>query len=367
MKIDIKNYQRLEDISIDLLPGINLVSGNSNNGKSSTIRAVRDFIFNKISKDKIRHGEKELEISIDNAKAIRNSKGVIYEIDGNKFEKVGRNILPEIKDKFNIDEVIINGISIRPNFWFQMDKPFLTDKTAGQKNDLLIGTKNDKYIACLKKIKAETTDLQKINKKYLEEYIDKTKQNILKNEERLSKLNGLELLLSKIDSLEEKSNSFQEIVNFLNEIKRRNEILSKQKNYTNKIKNALDSSENLKKLFIEYQSKKDKMQEVYDIYKSQCNISSELEYTENKKELLARGLTFEVLLRELFTDIHNKKLEEKELEYYFIQYEKLLKNEENIKKTLNENEKLLKTIKNEFDSFKKEIGHCPLCGGELNG
>lgn len=367
MKINIKNYQRLENISIELLPGINLISGNSNNGKSSTIRAVRDFIFNKISKDKIRHGEKELEITIDDATAIRNNKGVIYEISGEKFEKVGRNILPEIKDKFNIDEVVINGIAIKPNFWFQMDKPFLNDKTSGQKNDLLIGTKNDKYIACLKKIKAETTDLQKINKKYIEEYIDKTKQNILKNEERLNKLDGLELLLSKINSFEEKSNSFQEIVNYFNEIKKRKEILNKQKEYTNKIKNVLNSSEKLNNLFIEYQNKKDKMQEIYDIYKSQYDINSELEYVENKKELLARGLTFETLLRELFTDIQNKKLEIKELEDYFTQYEKLLKNEENIKKTLNENEKLLKTIKNEFDSFKKEIGHCPLCGGKLNG
>ena len=128
MKIKIKNYQRLEDVDIELKTGLNVVTGGSNNGKSSTIRAIRDFIFNKFSNDKIRHGEKDVLVKIDDTTAERTKSGTKYNVNGKELIKVGRNSLDEVYEEFKIGEIEVNGISIKPNFWFQMDKPFLFDK-----------------------------------------------------------------------------------------------------------------------------------------------------------------------------------------------------------------------------------------------
>lgn len=363
-KIHIKNYQRLEDLELDLLPGINLISGSSNNGKSSVIRAVRDFIFNKISKDKIRHGEEEVVVEMDTAKATRNSKGTIYEVDGNVFEKVGRNILPEIKEKFNIDEMVINNVSIRPNFWFQMDKPFLSDKTSGQKHDLLVGTKNDKYIKALKKIKSEQMELTKVTKKYLEEVIDALKKNNLDKKVKLKKLEKIEEIVIKINDFEKSSSDF-------------NNLFSE---YTNLKKNSVRAKELKEKLIALKEMKygsvyemndrvndiRGKLNEIYPLYKKNCNSAVIEEYSRKKNEQLEKILQ---IAGHVNNDLRDKYFsltkELVELDNKINYWEQAVICEKRTNALLETKKHDFENILKEFDKFKKELGVCPLCGGKL--
>lgn len=362
-KIHIKNYQRLEDLELDLLPGINLISGSSNNGKSSTIRAIRDFIFNKISKDKIRHGEEEVVVELDTAKATRNSKGTIYEIDGNVFEKVGRNILPEIKDKFNIDEMVINNVSIKPNFWFQMDKPFLTDKTQGQKYDLLIGTKNDKYIKALKNIKSEQLELSKVTKKSLEEVINTLKKNNIKKEKRIQNLNGIEELVSRINEYEKKELEFSDIYNTYTKLKRNNDVSKKLKERI-ALLNSLETKD-VYELQDEYSSLKSNMSDMYSKYQQYNSYSLTKDYLEKKINKLVVTLENTGLVNELSSKLSAKNTEYIELDNQMNNYEQAVMNEVRQEKLFNQKLEELYKVTKEFEDFKKELGICPLCGGKL--
>lgn len=364
MIVKIKNYQRLEDITLNLKPGINLISGNSNNGKSSTIRAIRDFIFNKATKDKIRHGEKEMSITLDNATLNRNSKGTTYTINENTFEKVGKNPLNEVVDLFNIKELTVNGVTIKPNFWFQMDKPFLIDKTAGQKHDLIIGAKNDKYLKALKEIKSEISNLTKVEKVSLEKVIDTLKKKNLETNTKLNKLEGIDELVEKAIKVEKGKNFIDKNVNLTKSIVELNKNIKVLKVDLEQI-----NSLNYRTILDKYSKLEDMLLQL-----------DEITLTYNKYKILKYETeSFEKKLNEL-NPLYNEsqeflegieKLKNKELELAQIE---LVNNLVKLtKENIEEGHKKIKVIelelqnkKDEFNNFKKEIKICPLCGGELN-
>lgn len=363
MKIVIKNYQRLEKIDLELVNGINLIRGSSNNGKSSVIRAIRDFIFNKISKDKIRHGEDELSIEIDTAKATRNSKGVVYEIDNEKFEKVGRNILPEIKSKFNIDEFQINGVNIKPNFWFQMDKPFLFDKTAGQKNDLLVGTKNDKYLKVLKRIKAEQLELSKVDKKVSEELINNYKKSILELESSIKEKEGIEDLAIKVKEHQKDKNYYNILTDLLNIINSQEDEINILTNKKIEVEEILKEYK-LNDIITKRNNLRNKMKVLYNEYSKIKDCNEDIKSLTNR----LKDMKSIVLLSD--DNINNLYKANEEHKALLIQCEKLLSEyqdniNDNFEDTLLKLKEKLSSKENEFNEYKKEIKICPICGGNL--
>lgn len=364
-KIKIKNYQRLEDIEIELDYGINLISGSSNNGKSSVIRAVRDLIFNKVSKDKIRHGQNSVMIEIDNAIVTRDKKGTIYTIDEEKLEKVGRNILPEIKDKFNIDEFEINGVTIKPNFWFQMDKPFLMDKSSSQKNDLLIGTKNDKYLKALKSINTEYMNLRRITKKSLEDVIDTLKKNNINKENKIKNYEGIEILIDKINSFEKKYEKYNKMVYLLNQLKTINEEKKLIKIKLEYLKNI--DTEKIHIINDKYNTSLDNMNSIYSLYKEYKTSIDNIIEIGNKKykihELLINKDKIETLFKRHDVLSNDYML----LEKWMLEYNQSYEKANNILLISKTRAFDLDKLRKEFDEFKKKINVCPLCGNKLGG
>ena len=57
---------------------------------------------------------------------------VIYKVDNEVYQKVGRGQLPVIGDEFGLKEISILAGKERLNFWKQMKFPFLLDKTGTQ-------------------------------------------------------------------------------------------------------------------------------------------------------------------------------------------------------------------------------------------
>lgn len=362
-KILITDYQRLGSIELELKYGINLISGSSNNGKSSIIRAVRDFIFNKISKDKIRHGTNVTAIEIDGQKAYRDNKGTAYIVDGETLEKVGRVIVPEIKNKFNIDEFVINGVSIKPNFWFQMDKPFLMDKTAGQKNDLLLGSKNDKYLKALKSIKAEYLELGKVDKKSTEKVIDTLKSEILKKEKLLEKYNGIEELVDKIETFEKQYSEYEKIVNLMQSLKEeisRKKILKKKLENYNKL-----NYKHIYEIKNNYDNLKEKLNSVYSIYKKYKENDDQLNNYSNRNNCITELLNKGSVIKNSLDDYNLKLKTNTDLEKVFDEYNKAFKELNNIKDFLKFKEYDLDKKRKEFEEFKSKIKVCPLCGEKL--
>lgn len=143
MQVNIKNYQAIKDVELTFDPGITAIVGNSNNGKSSIIRAIEAAINNKGGSGFINYDADECEVTIkDNDVEIKWVKSTKagkshYVINGDKVDKIGQKQLPEVGNLLNMSEVEVNNERFRLNFWKQMEYPFLVGKTSYQLFDFI--------------------------------------------------------------------------------------------------------------------------------------------------------------------------------------------------------------------------------------
>ena len=139
MVVQIRNYQRIKKANFVFEPGLNVIVGASNNGKSSTLRAITSALFN-LSKDShitigetmsvvgIRYNGHDVVWKRDLNLASKNS----YKIDGKTYTKLGKGQPKEVADALGIFEIDLDDTRERLNFQRQMAYPFLLDRTPSQ-------------------------------------------------------------------------------------------------------------------------------------------------------------------------------------------------------------------------------------------
>ena len=117
---------------LNLYHGLNLIVGQSNNGKSATLRGIESAVYNVSGTDSVRHGASNYLVGLEykgNTVAFQKGASTTYMINGKRFGKAGREIPVEVSEALNMRELSVNGKNERLNFWKQMDKPFLLDRT----------------------------------------------------------------------------------------------------------------------------------------------------------------------------------------------------------------------------------------------
>lgn len=201
--VDIKDFQSLKKAYIELTPGITVITGATNNGKSAIIRAIDSALFNLGDDAMVRGGQRYYGIKISNGSHTmlmardnvgKNEKTAYQFDDGTVQKKVGRGQLEEVSRMFNIREVKMNnGTKMKINFWYQNDKPFLMDKTAGQLYEFLSLSSCDNYARVLKSL---GSDVRSINSDIntLTTEINTYKSLINDKKDFLSKNDGFDLV-----------------------------------------------------------------------------------------------------------------------------------------------------------------------------
>jgi exonuclease SbcC len=132
--LTLTNFQKHRKLQLSLVPGINVLVGESNRGKSSIIRAFMRLCSNTPSGSScIRFGKKqthvEAVISTDNGKrVVRYSKskngGTSYSVDQQHYKRCGRGVPEEVGRVLRV----IPEINIQPQF----RQFFLLDARSGQ-------------------------------------------------------------------------------------------------------------------------------------------------------------------------------------------------------------------------------------------
>ena len=110
-EIDITNFQSITKGNLTFVPGVNVVVGQSNSGKTAILRAIKTNILNpKGSQRRIQHGKDKSEITIkylgNEITWVRTSKESSYIINGEEFKKTGTsNVFNYLNDfGFVLDE-----------------------------------------------------------------------------------------------------------------------------------------------------------------------------------------------------------------------------------------------------------------------
>jgi len=126
-KLSISNFQSHKHSSLNLDPGVNVIVGPSDSGKTAIIRALRWLVWNRPSGDAIRSwwgGDTEVHISLPTT-SISRSKGKdnSYKLDDISFKAMGTEVPEEIKKEINFVDI---------NLQQQLDRPFLLDDSPGE-------------------------------------------------------------------------------------------------------------------------------------------------------------------------------------------------------------------------------------------
>ncbi|AYP68402.1 exonuclease [Bacillus phage vB_BboS-125] len=138
--VSIQGFQSHTGSFLQLGPGLNVITGPSDSGKTAVIRAVRWVAFGEPSGDAFvneKTGEALVAIQMDNGVTItkrRKSKKTTYLLqadpgdEGQLFEKA--EVPEEVKVALGINKQTFGDFVTALNFAFQLEAPFLISETA---------------------------------------------------------------------------------------------------------------------------------------------------------------------------------------------------------------------------------------------
>lgn len=150
-ELSVRGFQALRSADFEFRPGLNVIIGRNNSGKTAAFRAVaaaafntpvgRDKIHRKATKSQVRLRLTSDEGQVTSVVWTREAKGSslssTYKIDGEKYEKIGRGALAEVERALGIKELQVARERLCLNFWEQESPPFLMDLSAAQTFEFL--------------------------------------------------------------------------------------------------------------------------------------------------------------------------------------------------------------------------------------
>ena len=202
--LKINNFQSHKDTEIDFDPGVNVICGKSDSGKSAIIRAIRWVIQNRplgnsIMTTNSRNCSVELKIINSNKSHrvihSRTKSSLEYTINGNKITHTGLEVPEEVKDIFNI---------LPENFQYQLDSPFLVMESDGNIASIM------NEVTHLEKANILAKELERKRKEYKDKLSDSNiKEKEIQKElskDIFTKITTSKELIARIENLENTKN-----------------------------------------------------------------------------------------------------------------------------------------------------------------
>ena len=224
-KITIENFQSHKKSELDFVPGINVISGQSDNGKSAIIRAIKwamtnrptgDFMCSHWSRDDSKKPT-SVTLELDNCTVtrIKNKTKNTYVLDEQEFTAFGSEVPDVINKALNVESF---------NLQNQLDSPFLLSSSSGEVASYL------NKIADLDIIDTSLSNIQKWTKEALqkEEHIKTNIKDLRTKINNYSFLDDLEKDLKIVSSLAHTLNDNERTIRTLQLVVNENaEITSK--------------------------------------------------------------------------------------------------------------------------------------------
>ncbi len=281
-RIEIKNFQSHKDTVIDFDKGINSICGESDNGKTAIIRAIKWVVENRpLGTDKLNSfwnkdfkEEMSVKLYTENGwvQRVRSKdiNGYKICIDGKekKLEAVGTDVPKEVKDFLKVNDI---------NFQYQFDPPYLISMSAGEAskylNNIIHLDSIDSILSVAEGNKRSISSEQKIVDKDISEL-----ERELENTEWVEEAENIHKRIVKYD--ESINNKLQDLSELESQITERENLkvidLSEQKDLISQIESIIipDVSdidfeikeyENLKKDIVDFSEQKQIIEEIEKI------------------------------------------------------------------------------------------------------
>ena len=345
-KLTIDNFQSHFHSELTFSPGINIITGSSNNGKTSILRSI-DWVVNNrpqgISFKSTFSDKKDtckVSLVINNQKIVREKNNSInqYQLNEGIFSTVGGDVPSEVISAINISEISIGR---------QFEKHFLITDTPGEIGrtinkivklddiDTLISNISSKILSTNKEIEFKKQDIDKLNTS-LEKFKDYDKIEVLVNQiiENDIKVKDLEQKVKVLDYI------------FNEGIRVEKLILS--------LKNSYDDLE----------GQINELEQAWLTYEINIKIIQDLSKLVSTINVLDTKIQDAETILNGCEDLQSV---EKQLINYSVGMEtlkgliNLIKNWNDYFEIIKKNEKLIERYEAEFQELLKEAGICPLC------
>ncbi len=364
-RIKLQNFQSHRDSEILFHPGITVVTGESDVGKSSVVRGLEWVAMSRPSGDTIRrHKTKTTTVDIDGVTKTRTASKHSYTVGGETFKALRTDVPEQVRNKLRLSDA---------NFQRQHDTYFLISDKPGQVAKTLNEVADLKIIdTSLKEVRRRIRET-KTEKKFLESQIKEKKETTkdlqwaIAADKDYTTIENLRLVAELIDtsSLEEKINAsttcLQELDKipepFLDVLKVMENLQNLKEDLT--LQNAIDAViENSVKV----PNPKMDLKELEELMKVGGKSAEELEIpvADMKKatEDLDRYPTTVDDPKQTLDRLFNSTVKVKELEDLV---NEILISEDCL--VFAETEYTEGQV--QFEDRKKEMGVCPLCEGKL--
>ena len=283
-KISLENFQSHAYTEIDLPPGLTIIVGESDRGKSAIIRALRWVFENEPSGTEfIRAGTKTCRVSIETDEGVTvirertptRNRYIVKYADGREetFEGFRNEIPAEVIAAHGVTRAKLDSdLEVSLNIAPQLEGPFLLSSP---------GSLKAKAIGCLYKVhlidaatRDTSQDIAKLSKEssQIENRLSELEQKLAEFDD----LPDIESRLKKAGSLMEKINKFTERKNNLTQIQSKLELIYNEK------KDLTTTTEKLRLL--------DKASALYQTAKNLTGIKQELAVIHNKLKTAADQL-----------------------------------------------------------------------------
>ena len=270
----LNNFQSHKNTEIDFHPGVNVIVGHSDSGKSAILRGLYWCIFNKPGGEGFMSkwgGPTGVTLHFDDGilSRERNKKFNGYILEGQEYKGMGQKVPEPVADFVNMTAI---------NFQRQLDPPFMLSWNPGERGVFLNNISNlnaiDSSLTKVKKMvageKSEIANcvsliesLEKSEKEF--EYLpdlEKTFLGLERTDKRLSSLSdSQDDLLNLIEALEETNTQIEEAGEILKAEEKVKKLESIHKKYlelkqkSNVLRNVLEDIEDLSQEISEYKTR----------------------------------------------------------------------------------------------------------------
>lgn len=349
--IEINNFQSHKHTILNLSPGINVIIGKSNVGKSSIIRALRWLTFYEPPGFKFRSrfaDKKELtEVKItflDGMKVSLSRDGLtsskaIYKLNNEEFSGFRTEVPEEVKGALNLAEINFQS-QLQPHFLLSVSPP----EIARVINKIIQVEEVDDWVSDI------TSSINTFNRN-IDDFKERQKE--------------IEIKLEKLDFL---SNLEEDLI-----------IIEEIKTRLDQTKNELENGRNILDRLEAVSGKKKRLSDI-------LGVEKHIKTAGNKQYNLDRA---KLLLTILYKIIQLKKVQEQEKEFISFVEPRFIEINETAKqyRKAQKNISIMYSLKNQFnrifrtigdatvkynvtmEHYKikiKEIGICPFCKSELD-
>lgn len=352
-KLILTNFQQWKEGEICFKPGLNIIIGDTESGKSTLFRAINSILTGKMPEDYIRKGTKGCEVEIhfsDNTifKRLRTKKENMAIANEMTFDRVGKEIPFEYFNKLGKTSIEFGSKELSLCSYSQFEPHFFITLSDYDKSKL-IGTICgidivDKLMDLINKdIRANNTNI-----KFLEQQI---KEQQAEKEVKVPEFKAVDEKMTAMTKFYDEIKTKFDLVENLVSIKQQLSDLNNQLNTTNREKTNIDSKiDNFDVSRVELLSIMQNYRYNLQIFNA---VEKRIKDDINKLKIDSIDSQKSLLLENLSS-----------LKYKLSSYNKSIGELNYYKKQTDD---ALFVLTNQKKDLLKDYDKCPLCGGVING